>query len=747
MARALPSAVAASRPARCLGAALAVAALCGALANAGAASAATFTVNDQTDAALENPSGTACASTHGGSCTLRAAAQAADNSGGASTITLPAGDYRLTIPSTAADDPATGDLDIKGASTALTISGSGATNTIIDANHIDRAFSVQREESLSISGVTIRNGAQPNGGAAQNSTAKEYAGAVYSDGRLSIAGCVLIGNSSAAGGGAVVADSQATSTSIVDSTVEHNASEFEGGAIDVAAGPAALTGDTITHNTSRTEGGALFAYASGETGSVTIGASTISDNVSGSEGGALYMKQAGALTVSNSTLNGNSTGESAGGAISDTESGAITIENSTLSRDDTGDAAGGAIAASTTGRLSVSGSNISDDTAGNGNGGALYVNATDLTLTGSRLDGDQGAAGGAIYLNGTGAEAQESITAATFAEDSATDDEGGAIYDQHGDLEASTSTFTGNRAGSSGGALYYVSQDGLSLTNDTFDGNQAGSEGGAISVGGGAPYGEIVFLNDTITRNTAYDGGGVYAPSDANTIENTIIAGNFGGLNEFGGEDCWGLGPEDDAASADKGGNIDGDGSCFSHSVNGDQLAVDPLLAPLATNGGPTETDAPMPGSPAIAHGVSSPLPCPAADERGVTRAGGCNVGAYQAAVVQSSGAGPASGSGRAARSQSQCKSTRSETISWKLHAGIHLKRILVTVNGKSYRRLAGGARRVRVGLAGRFKGTAVVRITGFTSAGTRYVTIRTFHLCVPAKSGQRLKSRFLTRA
>lgn len=48
----------------------------------------------------------------GGSGTLRAAVQAADNTGGASTITLPAGVYKLTIPSTAANDPSNGDLDI-----------------------------------------------------------------------------------------------------------------------------------------------------------------------------------------------------------------------------------------------------------------------------------------------------------------------------------------------------------------------------------------------------------------------------------------------------------------------------------------------------------------------------------------------------------------------------------------------------------------------------------------------------------
>ena len=142
---------------------------------ASAASAATtFTVTDQTDAALQSPAGLTCVSTDGGACTLRAAIQAADNVAGTSgdldgksTITLPAGTFKLTIPPGSGvntDDPATGDLDIdhlNGAPAAplVTITGAGADSTFIDANSIDRAFTIQFPSSLSISGVTIEGGA------------------------------------------------------------------------------------------------------------------------------------------------------------------------------------------------------------------------------------------------------------------------------------------------------------------------------------------------------------------------------------------------------------------------------------------------------------------------------------------------------------------------------------------------------------------------------------------------------------
>ena len=108
----------------------------------GAASAATFTVNDTTDAALTTPNSTNCVSTDAGSCTLRAAVQAADNTGGASQITVPGGTYKLTIASTGANDPATGDLDIDNGAT-VTITGAGSASTVINPAGIDRAFAVQ----------------------------------------------------------------------------------------------------------------------------------------------------------------------------------------------------------------------------------------------------------------------------------------------------------------------------------------------------------------------------------------------------------------------------------------------------------------------------------------------------------------------------------------------------------------------------------------------------------------------------
>jgi hypothetical protein len=144
-------------------------------------------------------------------------------------------------------------------------------------------------------------------------------------------------------------------------------------------------------------------------------------------------------------------------------------------------------------------------------------------------------------------------------------------------------------------------------------------------------------LNDTIVRNTGYYGGGIAYPYYANSIENTIIAENAGTIYSLdeGGEDCY-YSVGYDKHTADRGNNIDSDGTCFGGlGVPGDQIGVDPLIAPLAANGGSVETDALLAGSPAI--GKANGSACPQTDARGVPRpSGSCDVGAYQTGLPPS---------------------------------------------------------------------------------------------------------------
>ena len=614
--------------------------LLGMLALAGAASGASFTVNSRADVALPSPTSKTCPAT----CTLREAVQAADNTGGANTIKVPAGTYKLTIPSTGADDPSTGDLDIYNTNGStggvhLTITGVGASSTILNANHLDRYFAIDAPaDSLSISGVTVESGNQNDMAPSSNSTSHGDGGAFYNDGRLSVQSSVLTSNSAWGGGGVVYADTGASATSITNSVITGNNSESNGGVVCATSGSITLTNDTITHSSATAAGGVLYDDETGNTvGAVTIGTSgagtsTISDNVASSEAGALYLGDAGTVSLTNTTVSDDSADDANGGAIYDSNSGRLTVTDSTLD----------------------------DNTAGDSAGGAVYMDGTDLTVSGSTFSGNEGWGGGAIYVDGSSATALQTITTSAFSDNQGTSNQAGAIYDAAGDLSISRSTFTGNNAALTGGAMEYESGDGLSLTNDTFDGNQAGVTGGAIYFYEAASTGTIALVNDTIARNTAYDGGGIADPEYANSIENTIVADNSGATISFGGGDCYNDSPTDNAGSADKGGNLDSDGSCFSAAS--DQVAKDPLLGSLAYNGGPLagapgeqvglQTDALQAASPAIGHAIAAH--CPAVDERGVARPkvqGKCDIGAFQAApaTLSLSKSAPSSASARAA--------------------------------------------------------------------------------------------------
>jgi cysteine-rich repeat protein len=142
------------------------------------------------------------------------------------------------------------------------------------------------------------------------------------------------------------------------------------------------------------------------------------------------------------------------------------------------------------------------------------------------------------------------------------------------------------------------------LVNSTVSGNTATANGGGVASGGGTR-----FRNVTITANTAGDdGGGVLHTSDSGSISfrNTIVAGN---TDTAGGNapDCAQQFPGGAGTLDSEGFNLIGDneGCTFFNDTTGDQIGtpaapIDPLVGPLANNGGPTPTHLPLAGSRAI---------------------------------------------------------------------------------------------------------------------------------------------------
>jgi hypothetical protein len=142
--------------------------------------------------------------------------------------------------------------------------------------------------------------------------------------------------------------------------------------------------------------------------------------------------------------------------------------------------------------------------------------------------------------------------------------------------------------------------------------------------------GPATLTNVTVAGNHGPDGGvHFFTPVIA---RNTIIAGNL--------RDC-GAPLATAGGSADH--SLDSDGTC-GVGASGGKSATNPRLGALADNGGPTQTRELLAGSPAINAGTATG--CPPADQRGVSRVGACDMGAYEFDPSRNKGAAGTVGPG-----------------------------------------------------------------------------------------------------
>ena len=196
---------------------------------------------------------------------------------------------------------------------------------------------------------------------------------------------------------------------------------------------------------------------------------------------------------------------------------------------------------------------------------------------------------------------------------------GGIHHNTKGTLTLTGSTVSNNSANLGGGGIR-IHGATASLTNSTISNNAAfGGEGGGILNSGAVVA--LTILNSTVSANTAAFGGG--GGGSNGTLQNSIVAANVPA-------DCSGT-----MVSLDH--NLDSDSSCNLGGAN-DLPGVDPLLGPLANNGGPTETHALLTGSPAIDAGDDSAAP--ATDQRGLPRVGTSDIGAFERQGVDADGDG-----------------------------------------------------------------------------------------------------------
>lgn len=211
-------------------------------------------------------------------------------------------------------------------------------------------------------------------------------------------------------------------------------------------------------------------------------------------------------------------------------------------------------------------------------------------------------------------------------------------------LVVRNSTFNGNLALQGGGAIAALkSPTGtttVSVDDSTISGNTSNGSGGGIYVDGAS----LAVLDSTIADNSASSGGGIAILNDSSGVSlgSTLLAHN----TATSGPDCSAgapltivdlgynlLGQNTGTASSGCPGIVDG---VAGSQVGTPTAPIDPLLASLAANGGPTNTRALMIGSPALGTGGESNCtvaPISNKDQRGTTRTTAtrptCDVGAY----------------------------------------------------------------------------------------------------------------------
>jgi hypothetical protein len=508
-------------------------------------------------------------------------------------------------------------------------------SVVISGNNSNRIFNVQSGVTFSATNLVFANGRNVG----QNGGYPGQGGAIYSDGgTVQLVSCALLSNSVIGGQGA---------TGGIGGL-------GQGGAIYLNSGSLLLDSVNVISNTA--SGSILWSTPPTPGGK--------------GQGGAIYIA-GGSVLILNCMLSNNVCiaplgGVAASGGALFQESGSVKFTNSTLAfneafGDDSNPYAGGSpgayggAIATMSGTTIVAQCQIISNLARGGNawhhsgpgeaqGGALYSSAA-FTGSESAFAGNQAVSGGLSNTN--------------------TDGRGGAIYNlglavlngcslisnlakggTGADLPGGWVGYGGHGLG---GAVFNTSQ--LVMTNCTTALNLAqgggayginGTPGGVAGNGaGGGVYntsnGVFTAVNVTIASNsvssiaagyysTNYgfaDGANIAVTNGTIWLRNSVLA--YPNTNH----NAWGT-------ITDGGFNVSSDGSANFNSGSSFNF-TDPLLGPLADNGGPTLTMALSFDSPAVDFGTA--VGAPATDQRGFARPAllGVDMGAYelQAATIQ----------------------------------------------------------------------------------------------------------------
>lgn len=452
----------------------------------------------------------------------------------------------------------------------ILIFGVGADVSVIDAQQVDRVLSITNGISATICSVAVINGLALGGDG----------GGILNEGTATLFNTRIANN--VADQGAGIRAVQGTTTTLLSSTVEENAATQIGGGI---ANDGTLT---VTDSTFRSNTAVVAAGAIGNFGTLSIlDSNFISNSSPGPAGAGGAIATGMPVTITTSLFDANSAGT------------------------------GGAIAAGAS--VSITGSTVSNNTAVSFGGGIASGNS--LTVVDSSIiNNSVGGSGGGINSDGN-----VTVMNSTISGNSAGEHGGGVRQASFGFMGPlitfENSTVANNTAGSNGGGLALFpdvpSVSSARLTNSTFSGNSAMVNGGGIFAENNT---EVDINNSTVAENSAALGGGIYKLALASATSFHSIIGNNSS------NDC-----ATDAGNVFVLANFSlfSDNSCTFSGGMSNLPSQNPMLAPLADNGGPTETHALLLTSPAIDAGDLSCVVT--SDQRGQPRpVNQCDIGAFE---------------------------------------------------------------------------------------------------------------------
>jgi CSLREA domain-containing protein len=223
------------------------------------------------------------------------------------------------------------------------------------------------------------------------------------------------------------------------------------------------------------------------------------------------------------------------------------------------------------------------------------VEISGLTLTGGDVPGAGGGGGISSKENLTVTRSMITGNAAVGSFNY-----GGGVQMNGGALTVAETTIAGNTARSGGGVANFGGS--LVVTGSTISGNTATDRGGGV-FGSGSAFTTITVRHSTITNNQAVQGGGVFVNFNGPaTLDHAIVADNTASIAPNISSTLTAtyslIGDKSGTSLAEAPvGSPDANGNLIGGPVNG---AIDPLVGPLAANGGPTVTHALLSGSPAI---------------------------------------------------------------------------------------------------------------------------------------------------